>query len=124
MKKNITAFIATKLLVELEIDPKVTDAEICKRVGLKPSTVSNYKSRYKQYWLTTQRKIREQLKGGVVQSIPSTAAALRDLHEADSRGSKNLLCASILKIQVDLYLEHFWQVEELHGAPWAFVNRP
>ena len=124
VKQNIVEFIATKLFVEIEIDPKVTDTVICERVGLKPSTVSNYKKRYQQFWQTTELDIRERLKDGLVKSIPSTAEVLRDLHEADSRDMKNHLLASILRIQVELYLEHFWNVEKLHGVPWGFTNRP
>lgn len=124
VRQNIVGFIATKLFVEIEIDPKVTDAVICERLDLKPSTVSNYKKRYQHFWWTTQCNIREYVKDSLVKSILSTGEALRDLHEADSRDLKNHLCASILKIQVELYLEHFWNVEKLHGVPWGFTNRP
>ena len=114
VEKNIIRFIAEKLLVEQLINPKVTDAEICERVGLSPSRVANYKSRYRDFWLTQQREMRGLLKNGLVESMQSTVAELRAHHEADSRGLKCIIAAALLEGQAKLYLENFWDVEKRH----------
>lgn len=112
VEKNIIRFIAEKLLVEHLINPKVTDAEICERVGLSPSRVANYKSRYRDFWLTQQREMRVLLKNGLVESMQSTVAELRAHHEANGRDLKCVIAAALLEGQAKLYLESFWDVEK------------
>lgn len=115
-KKNIITFLTEKFVAEITA-PKITDVEVCRRVGLTPRQVSNYKSRYTDFWREQYRVMRAMQKENLVESIVSVASELESFSEENSRSTRCAIAAALLQGQAALYLEVFWDVEKQHGLP-------